>query len=266
MKTILKVFGLLILIACLQNCSLFSAAGIGSQGQPIVKVVPPLQSTTKGSLVNLDHSQWDVLLKKYVNNKGLVNYIGFKKDQAALQSYLQMLSLQQPNDKWSAQELLAYYINLYNAHTVNLIVENYPVKSIKDINGAWIRAIVPIGKNELSLASIENGVLRKMNEPRIHFAINCASISCPNLLNEAFTAAKINEQLDKASRNFITSDKNSISANRPQLSSIFDWYKKDYKVNGKSNVIAFINQYSSTKISAAAVIEYKEYNWNLNEQ
>lgn len=101
-----------------------------------------------------------------------------------------MLSAQAPDKTWSVQELLAYYINLYNAYTVDLILKNYPVKSIKDLNGPWTKAIVPIGDIRMSLGGIENSILRKMNEPRIHFALNCASVSCPKLLNEAYSAKK----------------------------------------------------------------------------
>ena len=266
MNPILKIVGLLSIALSFQCCALFSAAGISSQGQPVKQVKAPLVSTTEGSVVNLDHSQWDNLLKKYVNKDGLVDYEGFKKDNEALQSYLQMLSAQQPNKQWSVQELLAYYINLYNAYTVDLILKNYPVKSIKDISGPWTRGIVPIGKNKLSLGGIENGVLRKMKEPRMHFAINCASISCPNLRNEAYTAGKINQQLDQATADFINGAKNDIKANNPQLSSIFDWYQKDYQVNGEPNVIAYINQYSDVRISNDATLQYKEYDWNLNKQ
>jgi len=266
MQQIFKLFAIAIIALTFQGCALLSAAGISSQGQPVKKVKTPLQSTTEGSAVNLDHSAWDKLLKKHVDASGFVDYKGFKNDREALDSYLQMLSSQQPTKQWSAQELLAYYINLYNAYTVDLIVDNYPVKSIKDINGPWTRGIVPIGENNLSLGGIENGVLRKMEEPRIHFAINCASISCPKLLNEAYTAAKINEQLDKAASDFINGNKNEISANNPKLSSIFDWYAKDYIVNGKTNVIAYINQFSKIKINPSSSIQYVEYNWSLNEQ
>lgn len=266
MRIIVMIVGLLAIVFSLHNCALFSAAGLSSQGQPIKKVVSPLKSTTVNSEVNLDHSQWDILLKKYVSNDGLVNYVGFKNERETLNGYLNMLSSQQPDINWSVQELLAYYINVYNAFTVDLILENYPVNSIKDISGPWTRGIVPIGKNRLSLAGIENGVLRKMNEPRIHFAINCASISCPNLLNEAYTAAKINEQLNKAGQGFINSSKNDINTDNPRLSLIFDWYRKDFMVDGEQNVITYINQFSRTKISSDATIDYKEYNWNLNEQ
>ncbi len=266
MNYIAKIATLLILLATIYSCNLLSAAGISSQGQPTKEVPEKLTSTTANSKVNIDHSGWDRLLKKYVDNEGMVDYKGFKKDSEELNAYLNMLSAKEPNDDWSVQELLAYYINIYNAYTVDLIIDNYPVKSIKDIDGPWTKGIVPIGNNKLSLGGIENGILRKMNEPRIHFAINCASISCPKLLNEAFTASKINEQLDKAASAFINSDKNDISADSPKLSSIFDWYKKDFVVSGQQNVIGYINKFSTTKIEPTVTIEYKDYNWNLNEQ
>jgi hypothetical protein len=120
------------------------------------------------------------------------------------------LSENKPDKKWSVQEQLAYYINTYNAYTLNLILDNYPVKSIRDLDGPWTKAIVPVGDVMMSLAGIENSLLRKMNEPRIHFAINCASFSCPKLLNETFTAGKINEQLERVTLNFINSEKNEL--------------------------------------------------------
>ncbi len=266
MKMALNLASLFFLAFLLQSCNLLSAAGIGSQGQPTKEVNNELTSTTANSAVNIDHSQWDKLLKKYVNSQGMVDYKGFKNDDAKLDEYLQMLSENKPIDKWSVQELLAYYINLYNAATIKLIVENYPVKSIKDIDGAWTKGRVSVGEKMLSLGGIENGILRKMNEPRIHFAINCASLSCPKLLDEAYTAAKINEQLDRATKEFINSDKNDISAGNPKVSAIFDWYAKDYKMNGKQDVIGFINKYSNMKISPGATLSYKNYNWELNEQ
>lgn len=266
MKTVFNLATIFFLAFFLQSCNLLSAAGISSQGQPTKEVKSNLTSTTANSAVNVDHSQWDKLLKKYVNSDGLVDYKGFKKDQANLDDYLKMLSEKEPTNNWSVQELLAYYINLYNAATVKLIAENYPLKSIKDLDGAWTKGRVAIGNKELSLGGIENGILRKMNEPRIHFAINCASISCPKLLNEAYTASKINEQLDRATKEFINSNENDISPNSPKISSIFDWYAKDFNVNGKQDVIGYINKYSKTKINQGIALTYKNYDWNLNEQ
>ena len=250
----------------LQSCNLLSAAGISSQGQPTKQVEGTLTSTTANSAVNVDHSKWNVLLKKHVNNKGLVSYKGFIKEERALDAYLDQLASLDPSNNWSVQELLAFYINLYNAETVKVILDNYPTKSIKDIKGAWTEGRASVDGRALSLGGIENGILRKMNEPRIHFAINCASISCPKLLNEAYTAAKINEQLEKVTVEFINGDKNEISATNPKISSIFKFYPKDFKVNDEQDIAGYINKYSKTKINSGAPLVYKDYDWNLNEQ
>ncbi|MAZ27577.1 MAG: hypothetical protein CL868_10935 [Cytophagaceae bacterium] len=255
---------LVITIFCFtQSCNLLSAAGVTSQGQPTKQVEGDLTSTTANSAVNLDHGAWTTLLKKHVNSAGLVDYKGFANDGAALGKYLEYLSSQDPDNDWSVQELLAYYINLYNAYTVKLILDNPNVKSIQDIDGAWTKAIVPVKGRKLSLGGIENGILRKMDEPRIHFAINCASMSCPKLMNEAYTAGKINEQLDAAANEFINSNKNDISAASPKVSSIFDWYKKDFMT---PTVVDYINKYSKTKINAGTTLTYNDYDWSLNKQ
>ena len=255
-----------IIVLSLTSCSLLTAAGISGQGQPTKEVDGELSSTTVNSAVNVDHASWDKLLKKYVDDKGFVDYKGFKNESQKLNDYLDQLGKLEPNDDWSVQELLAYYINLYNAATVKLILDNYPTNSIKDINGAFTKAFVKIGDRELSLGGIENGVLRKMNEPRIHFAINCASFSCPKLLNEAFKADKINEQLEKVTSEFINGNKNNISENNPKFSKIFDWYGSDFKIDGKKDIVGYVNQYSDIKINSTTEYSFMEYDWSLNEK
>ncbi len=264
---LIKYFVLPTIVAfTLQSCNLLSAAGVSSQGQPTKQVEGKLTSTTANSEVNVDHSSWTTLLQKHVDNKGMVDYKGFREDARALDDYLNMLAKYEPNNDWSVQELLAFYINLYNAETVNLILENYPVKSIKDIDGAWTKGRARVGGREISLGGIENGILRKMNEPRIHFAINCASISCPPLIREAYTAANINEQLEMVTKNFINSAKNDIAPTNAEISSIFKFYPNDWKVDGKVDITGYINQYSNTKLNPNANLTYKNYDWGLNEQ
>ena len=262
MKIIRRILVLVLASTLCYSCNLLTAAGITSHGQPTKKVPEKLTSTTANSVVNVEYDDWDALLKKYVNNAGLVDYSGFQKDGARFNAVKLRLSLMKPNNNWSVQELLAYYINMYNIYTVDLILQNYPTKSIQDIKKAFTRSFIPIGNSKLSLGGIENGVLRKMGEPRIHFAINCASMSCPKLMRDAYTAVKINEQLERAAIEFINSNKNEISANDPKLSSIFKFYKKDFV----PTTIDFVNKYSKTKINAGAVIQYKDYDWSLNEQ
>ena len=210
------------------------------------------------------HQKWNELLKNHVSENGNVDYKGFKKDQVALESYLELLSKNLPEKSWTKNATLAYWINAYNAFTVKLILDNYPVKSIKKINSPWDKEFINLGNKKYSLGEIEHKILRKMNEPRIHFAINCASYSCPNLLNEAYTEKNLNNQLEAAAKSFINDkSKNNITANTIEISSIFDWFTGDFKKKG--TLIDFLNKYSSVKINAKAKISYKEYNWNLNE-
>ncbi|MCF6306499.1 MAG: DUF547 domain-containing protein [Flavobacteriaceae bacterium] len=213
----------------------------------------------------VNHKAWGVLLKKYVDENGFVDYKGFLTSKIELTAYINYLSKNTPDENWDTQEQLAYYINLYNALTVQLILNNYPTSSIKDISKPWSKTVITLNNDDLSLGDIEHKILHKMNEPRIHFAINCASYSCPNLLNEAFTASKLEAQLNKVTDSFINGNKNETKPTNPKLSKIFKWYKKDFKVNGKPDVVAFINQYSNVKIDENARIDYLDYNWNLNE-
>ena len=224
----------------------------------------------------VDHSAFDKLLKKYVNDKGMVNYKGLKADQKEFNSYLNMLSKNPPAASWSKQEQMAYWINAYNAYTIRLILDHYPLKSIKDIGSSiqipfvttpWASKFFTIGGEKMSLDEIEHGTLRKKyNDPRIHFALVCASMSCPRLRPEAYTAAKLEQQLDDQGRDFLNNPaKNKITAGKTQLSKYFDWYKGDWNDNGQS-VVKWVNKYSTTKITDNTEISYLDYNWKLNEQ
>jgi hypothetical protein len=222
-----------------------------------------------------DHNAYTVLLKMYVNNDGLVNYKGFINDKEKFQQYLDLLSNTPPSGTWSKEEQMAYWINAYNAFTIKLIMDYYPVKSIKDIgssiqipfvNTPWQKKFIKIGNEEMKLDEIEHQVLRKkFDDPRIHFALVCASRSCPRLINEAYTADKLDKQLDSQAKYFLSNtQKNKITADKPQLSNYFKWYKGDFTKNG--SVIDYVNKYSKVKINANADIVYLDYDWSLNEQ
>lgn len=207
---------------------------------------------------------WNELLAKYVSSDGNVDYKGFLKDKEKLQAYLDDMAANNPQKEWSKKEKLVYYINIYNAGTVKLILDNYPTKSIKDINKPWAKEIVKIGENTFSLGDIEHKILRKMNEPRIHFAINCASYSCPKLMNEAFAVSNIEEMLERATVDFINDpQRNKITEDKLQLSNIFKWYKKDF--NSKGSLINYINPYTENTIDEKANISFLKYDWSLNE-
>lgn len=214
--------------------------------------------------VALDHSEWNQLLKRYVDTNGNVNYQAFKKDEKVLDAYLKKLADDEPLNTSKPSEKLAYFINLYNAATVKLILENYPPKSIKDIQKPWDREWIKVGTKTYSLGQIEHNILRKMEEPRIHFAINCASYSCPKLLNEAFLPSKLETQLQKVTSDFINDTKrNIITSEKIEISSLFKWFKSDFTTN--TSLIKYIQNYSNISINADAKISFMNYDWRLNE-
>lgn len=222
-----------------------------------------------------DHLIWNELLQSHAKPDGRVDYRGFIQDKEKLEAYLRILSANPPDRQtWSQKEQLAYWINAYNAFTVKLIVDHYPVKSIRDLGPklkipllkeVWNYKFFEIGGKKTSLDELEHGVLRKeFEEPRIHFAINCASVSCPPLLAEAFVADRLDEQLDLVASQFINDPvRNHISKDQVELSSIFNWFSGDF--TRKTTLIEFLNQYSTVKISQDAQVKYLEYDWSLNE-
>ncbi len=221
------------------------------------------------------HEIWNNLLKKNVTADGKVNYKGFIKDSVEFNKYLKLLTNNPPNEKtWSVNEQKAFWINAYNAFTIKLIAKYYPIKSIKEIgssiqipfvNTPWDVKFIFIGKEKMDLNNIEHGQLRKkFDDPRIHFAIVCASKSCPALLNEVYDPAKLDQQLDNQAKVFLKdTSRNKVSATNPQLSKLFDWYKMDFTKNG--SLIDFLNKYTPVKINTNAKITHLDYDWNLNE-
>ncbi len=209
-----------------------------------------------------DHKLFDQLLKSYVSATGVVNYKGLKSQETVLDQYLADLAKATPTSTWSRNASLAYWLNAYNAFTLKLILKNYPVKSIQDINSGkpWDLKFIKLADKSYTLNNIENDIIRPTyKDARIHFALVCAAKSCPPLLNEAFTEANVNELLEQRAKKFINSSANVISPNKVELVKIFDWYKADF-----GNVISFLNKYSTTKINMTAAISYKEYDWSLN--
>ncbi|MCB9278437.1 MAG: DUF547 domain-containing protein [Lewinellaceae bacterium] len=231
------------------------AAGSAPAGDPPARPAP---SARPG------HEAWDALLQEYVSGKGKVNYAGFKQAQAKLEAYLKDLADNPVRDNWSKAGKMAYWINAYNAFTIKLILDHYPVSSITDIDkgNPWDTKWINLDGRTLSLNQIENEILRPtFKDPRIHFALNCAARSCPPLLNKAWTADNLNAQLDSRARMFINNpDYNQLSGNPVYVSKIFDWYAADF-----GNLIDFLNQYAAQSVPEDARIEYREYDWALNK-
>lgn len=211
-----------------------------------------------------NHNRWNTLLSKNVTKNGNVDYKAFKNNPLELQVYIDNLTHSLPTEDWDKNDKLAYWINAYNALTIDLIIRNYPTKSIKDIKDPWDQRLWKFGSKWQNLNDIEHKILRNMNEPRIHFAIVCASVSCPKLQNEAFTALNIEAQLVKATNEFLNdTSKNKLSEDRIQLSKLFKWFKKDFENSG--SLIDFLNLYTDIKISSKAKKSFMDYNWNLND-
>ena len=211
-----------------------------------------------------NHSLWTNLLQKHVSNEGNVNYKGFKTDRSSLQNYIKHLSDNMPDERWSKNETLAYWINAYNALTVDLILRHYPIKSIKDIKKPWDQRYWKLGNKWHNLNEIEHQILRKMNDPRIHFAIVCASFSCPKLENTAYESANLDTQLTHATKTFINDPKrNTVTPNNLEISKIFSWFSKDF--GGSGNIINYINKYADISIPNNTTKRYKTYDWALND-
>ncbi|NIJ44499.1 hypothetical protein FHR24_000938 [Wenyingzhuangia heitensis] len=213
---------------------------------------------------------WNNLLQKHVDKNGLVDYDGFAKDKSQLNSYLAYVNNTTPKTSWSVNKTKSFWINAYNAYTIRLILDNYPLQSITNIKqqdkNAWEISFAKVGGKKYTLNHIEHQILREQyKDPLIHVGVNCASISCPVLPNKAFTEKNINELLTQGMTDFINDkNRNNLSSDIVELSQIFNWFQDDF--TQKTDLITFINQYSHIKINKDAKIVYKEYNWALNNQ
>ena len=256
-----------------------NALGGGFENKFAGKFVRPAQRV---SMDQIEHTQWDQLLKKYVDDDGRVDYQAWHQnsnDRKALKSYLAELGRADGKIKATRPAKLAYWINAYNAVTVEGILRVYPTTSIRNHTprvagyNIWKNLLLYSGDQKISLNDIEHKVLRTMNEPRIHFAIVCASIGCPRLLNEAYTAEKLETQLIKNSKDFFARRQNLIvdaAANELKLSSLISWFGSDFGATPKQQ-LAYLSPYmpeAAQKLirSGNPKLVFLDYDWNLNKQ
>lgn len=235
------------------------------------------------SMDKIDHSAWNGLLQKYVDQDGMVNYRQWRSsagDQQQLNRYLSALSTANPTIPATREAQLAFWINAYNAVTVSGILKEYPTTSIRNHTAKvvgyniWHDYQLYVGGTPHSLDTMEHKILRKMSEPRIHFAIVCASIGCPRLLNEAYVANRIDEQLELNAKDFFSRPQNfkyDASRNQFQLSSILSWFGEDFGSNQKAQLRRIANWLPTKAAQQAAIrgsvsVSFQDYNWNLNEQ
>lgn len=243
------------------------------------------RAAAEGSTYTVDHAAWDRLLRTYVrpDPDGLdrVDYSALKRtDLATLKAYVHALEKVDPR-LLDRPEQFALLANLYNAKTVEIVADRYPVKSIKDISlgsegfswlarGPWKAKVVTIGGVALSLDDIEHAIMRPIfKDPRVHYALNCASIGCPNLGVEAFTGARLNKQLEAAARAYVNSRRGvAAEGERIVISSIYVWYKDDFGGSDKG-VLDHLRRYAAPalarKLAGVSSLGEHMYDWGLNE-
>ena len=242
---------------------------------------------------DFDHSSWNGLLAENVSiaadaSSSTVDYTQFSDDRAALKSYLDAMAKvsREEFDAWPKPDQLAFLINAYNAWTVELILTRYPkLTSIKELGSLtqspWQKTFIPLLGETVSLDNIEHDMIRgsgRYNDPRIHFGVNCASIGCPALANEAFVGAKLDQQLDRMTKGFLSDrTRNRAEKGKLAVSSIFDWYGGDFEQGwrGAETLDDFFLLYAdSLGLSAAdkdalgkgdMEITFLEYDWRLND-
>jgi len=245
--------------------------------KPVIVVGETQENTV--SISEISHQVFDDLLKKYVNSEGDVNYTDWKKsDTETLEAYLETYANADRAKPASDEHRLAFWINAYNALTIHGIIDKYPTSSIRNHTAKvfgyniWDDLRVTVGDSNYSLNQIEHEILRKMGVPSIHFAIVCASHSCPKLLNEAFDADKLEEQLSQNAVDFFANPGNfKLDGNKVKLSSILDWFGEDFG-DSKSEVLESVLDYLPEDDADAIAdtegklkISYLPYSWKLND-
>jgi len=251
-------------------------------------------ATFSSQAASFDHGSWDELLKKHVIaiNHGVatqVDYGGLSRDRFQLKTYLRSLESvsKQTFNSWPKPDQLAFLINAYNAWTIELILTEYPeLESIKDL-GSWLkspwdRRFIPLLGGTHSLDEIEHGMIRAESvyqEPRIHFAVNCASIGCPALATSAFSGDKLDVQLDEVTRSFLSDrSRNYLQGETLNISKIFKWYRDDFERGwgGFHKLQQFLVAYQTSlglsnrdiqRLNSADIeIEFLDYDWKLNDK
>lgn len=238
------------------------------------------QSNASSSL-QIDHSAWEKLLQAYVvpGDDGLnrVNYAAFKRSGAnKLKRYL--FALQKINPATlNKSEQFAYWANFYNAITIDIILDHYPVKSIRDIRltsflvpGPWDKKVVRVGGADLSLNDIEHEIMRGIwRDPRVHYAVNCASVGCPNLPRLAFTGPRLEDMLDKGARDYINSARGARVIGVSLIGSkLYSWFAEDFGGSMQS-LLTHLGRYATPELAAklkqVTRISRYEYDWSLND-
>lgn len=268
-----------------------AAIAITAASPALANVTETFSKHVETSEVTVDHSAWNTILNTYItrdaNGLNRVDY-GAIKNAALddLKGYVESLEATDPT-KLNRAEQWAYWANLYNAKTLEVVVDNYPVGSIREITineglfgflkksaglgGPWKAKIIEVNGQELSLDDVEHEIMRKVfKDPRVHYSVNCASVGCPNLLDEAFTGAKLEGQLDRGARDFINTPRGiEVKGDGSVVaSSIYSWFQVDFG-GTEEGVLEHVRKYAEadlkSKLEGKTDIASFQYDWNLND-
>jgi hypothetical protein len=275
MPNLMRFFPLALLLA-----AAVPAAGEEARASTTAPISRPAHVATA-----VDYSAWDSMLKAYLRpaEDGLVR-LAYRRMKAeahgTLKAYIRRLeAVKVPT--LDRDEQFAYWSNLYNAKTIDIVLDHYPVKSIRDINlggglvalvvgGPWKAKVVEVGGEKLSLDDIEHTILRgRFQDHRVHFAVNCASVGCPNVSRDAFTGAGLDDHLNRNARAFVNSPRGvRLVGGKVQVSSIFNWFKSDFG-GTDAGVLEHLRRYAepplAAKLAGVTKIDDYFYDWSLND-
>jgi hypothetical protein len=241
---------------------------------------PRFEASDPNSAVTIDYSPWARFLAKYlVRGDDGINRIAYgtvtAEDKAALATFVDALAATAVS-RLNRAEQRAFWTNLYNALTIRVVLEHYPVKSIRDISlrfpgfGPWGKRLVTVEGERISLDDIEHRILRPIwRDPRTHYSVNCASLGCPNLASRPYTAREMEAMLDEAARAYVNHPRGArFKGNRLIVSSLYVWYRADFG-GGDAGIIAHLRQYATGELAArlatATRIDDDGYDWSLND-
>ena len=224
----------------------------------------------------VDHSGWDALLGRYLTQHAdgivRVDYQALAARRSDLRTYLALLA-DTPVSTFARPEQFAFWVNLYNALTLDVVLEHWPVNSIRDIdispglfaNGPWGAKLAIVEGVDVSLDDIEHRILRPIwKDPRIHYAVNCASIGCPNLAKRAYTGDRLEAMLNAGAQDYVGHPRGvSVRNGRVTASKIYDWFQEDFG-GTEAGVLAHLRQYGADGLQSAGGIDDYAYDWSLN--
>ena len=259
-----------LILASLTAAAVAQPASAAPSSRPIAG--PWQQFGTEG---DPDHGPWGAFLDRYLvaGDPALIRYAAAIADRARPTAYLAAMQTVDPT-RLSRPAAMAFWINLYNAITIDLVLADWPVSSIKEVRGGlfdlgpWDEEVVTIAGVRLSLDDIEHGILRPVwQDARIHYAVNCAAIGCPNLADAPYTASRLEEMLETGARAFVNHPRGvRLEGNGLVLSSIYDWFSEDW--GGEADLLAHLRAYASGRTRDALnrtsrIVDYR-YDWGLN--